>query len=101
MKKNRNAGLVAAGFLADIIIGAPTAQAAVDYLQAYPNWNKIDLCGWPTDVAGGVYYRGYQLRQATGYRSGVRFNVYWDDAVRIDTTFICMAITFSCTFLLD
>ncbi len=85
MQKGKNMGLVAAGFLAGIMIGAPTAQAAVEYLQAYPSRNEIYVNGQQVQmeaytINGSNYVKLRDIGQAVG------FNVYWADAVQIDTT---------------
>ncbi len=85
MKKSKNARLVTAGFLAGIMIGAPTAQAAVEYLQAYPNRGEIYVDGQQVQleaytINGSNYIKLRDIGQAVG------FNVYWADAVQIDTT---------------
>ncbi len=85
MQKSKNIGLVTAGFLAGIMIGAPTAQAAVEYLQAYSSRNEIYVDGQQVQleayiINGTNYVKLRDIGQVVG------FNVYWDGAVQIDTT---------------
>ena len=83
MKKN-NAGMLAIGLAAGMLIGAPTAQAAAEYLKALPSTSAIYVDGRQVEleaymINGANYVKLRDIGQAVG------FNVFWQDGVQIDT----------------
>ncbi len=84
MKQKNSAGLLAAGVLAGMVIGTPTAQAVSEYLKALPTASAIYVDGEKVDweaytINGANYVKLRDIGQTVG------FNVYWDGAVQIDT----------------
>lgn len=83
MKKN-SAGLLVAGIVTGLLIGSPTAQAAVEYLKALPATSAIYVDGQQVQIEaytinGANYVKLRDVGEAVG------FNVYWQDGVQIDT----------------
>ncbi len=85
MRKSKNVGLLAAGFLAGVLMGTPTAQAAVEYLQALPSQNTIYVDGQQVEMEAYII-NGTNFVKLRDIGQAVGFNVYWDGAVQIDST---------------
>ena len=84
MKKKNGASLLAAGVLAGMVIGTPTAHAAVEYLKALPTSSAIYVDGEEVrleayTIGGSNYVKLRDIGRLAG------FNVYWDGAVQVDT----------------
>ena len=76
MKQKNSAGLLAAGVLAGMVIGTPTAQAVSEHLKALPTASAIYVDGEKVDweaytINGANYVKLRDIGQAVG------FNVYW------------------------
>lgn len=84
MKKIKSAGLIATGFLAGILLGPPTAHAAVEYLQALPSRNAIYLDGQQLELEAYTI-NGANFVKLRDIGEAVGFNVYWLDGVQIDS----------------
>ena len=84
MKKKHGASLLAAGVLAGMVIGTPTAHAVTEYIKALPNSSVIYVDGEEVrleayTIDGSNYVKLRDIGQAAG------FNVYWQEGVHIDT----------------
>lgn len=84
MKQKNSAGLLAAGVLAGMVIGTPTAQAVSEHLKALPTASAIYVDGEKVDweaytINGANYVKLRDIGQAVG------FNVYWQDGVQVDS----------------
>lgn len=87
MKKKNNVGMLLAGLVIGMLMGAPTAEAAVEYLKALPSANTIHVDGQQMEleaytINGSNYLKLRDVGKAVG------FNVYWDPVnkcVQIET----------------
>ena len=87
MKLKNNAGMLLAGLVVGMLMGAPTAEAAAEYLKALPSANTIYVDGQQVEleayaINGSNYLKLRDVGKAVG------FNVYWDPVnhcVQIET----------------
>ena len=76
MKLKNNAGMLLAGLVVGMLMGAPTAEAAAEYLKALPSANTIYVDGQQVEletyaINGSNYLKLRDVGKAVG------FNVYW------------------------
>ncbi len=84
IKMKSGTGLVIVGFLMGLLLGAPVAHAAVEYLNALPSQNAIYVDGEQIQMEAYTI-NGNNYVKLRDIGAALDFNVYWDGTVQIDS----------------